>query len=292
MRSSYDSPLMVLGILVRDHISWYPKRYTSDSHVSFRFSPTILHWSDQSQSRSTRPRVSLFSTLNRTLTPFLPRHVVHGSRLLSNDALPTHHDARRRRFRTSAIIASVKHVHYKSLSIDHRSQRFLLYSCVQFSLFSFLPFFLLFWQRYFERDLSQSRLARNAFTREKKKPKVWQRSILILPVEHFVSISLHWPYFPKEMNHLLLSIKIVSRSVVAVVVAPSRCWTGHQADHPQQWRRRRLRQWYQKLAVTCWSQYHERTVPVNDACRITFTQTGSRRNEPEILSSDPILINQ
>lgn len=151
---------MVLGILVRDHISWYPKRYTSDSHVSFRFSPTIF-----ALIRSitiSKPRVSLFSnSLNRTPTPFSPRHVVHGSRLLSNDALPTHHDARRRRFRTSAIIASVKHVHYKSLSIDRRSQCFLLHSCVQFSSSFFLSFFsfltTIFWTRSREKCVSLRR---------------------------------------------------------------------------------------------------------------------------------------
>lgn len=199
---------MVLGILVRDHISWYPKRYTSDSHVSFRFSPTIF-----ALIRSitiSKPRVSLFSnSLNRTPTPFLPRHVVHGSRLLSNDALPTHHDARRRRFRTSAIIASVKHVHYKSLSIDRRSQRFLLHSCVQFSSSFFPSFFLtilIFWTRSREKCVSLGR-----------KETVRQRSILILiPVSnHFVSISLHWLYSPRKMNHLSLSIKkkLVSRFV-------------------------------------------------------------------------------
>lgn len=83
------------------------------------------------------------------------------SRLLSNDALPTHHDARRRRFRTSAIIASVKHVHYKSLSIDRRSQCFLLHSCVQFSSSFFLSFFsfltTIFWTRSREKCVSLRR---------------------------------------------------------------------------------------------------------------------------------------
>lgn len=211
---------MVLGILVRDHISWYPKRYTSDSHVSFRFSPTIF-----ALIRSitiSKPRVSLFSnSLNRTPTPFSPRHVVHGSRLLSNDALPTHHDARRRRFRTSAIIASVKHVHYKSLSIDRRSQRFLLHSCVQFSSSFFPSFFsfltiLIFWTRSREKCISLGR-----------KEAVQQRSILIL----LVSTLFQYPCTDYILQEKWITFRYRSKKKwyhdswrgKKSVVAPSRC---------------------------------------------------------------------
>lgn len=125
--------------------------------------------------------------------------------------------------------------------------------------FFFLPFFLFFFDILNEisREMCFTREKRSSPTEIDINPNTCFQSLCFNILALIVFSKKNESPFVIDQKKNGITIRDEERNP-----SPSRCWTGHRADHPQQWR---LRQWYQKLAVTCvdHSITNERREPTN-----------------------------